>query len=93
LCGLLSIVPHLGAAQSLSYTAAYATLQAMLTGKQKPDFQHAVFVVENAWFDKTRNEAQFKQQLGTAAQTCQRVVQQKIFNSIARPVTGPSSCG
>lgn len=77
LCGLLSIVPRLGTAQSPSYSTAYATLHAMLTGKQKPDFQHAVFVVENAWFDNTRNEVQFKQQLSSAAQTCQRMVQQK----------------
>lgn len=65
------------AAQSPAYTAAYATLQAMLTGKQKSNFQHAVFVVENAWFGNTLNEAQFNQQLSTVAQTCQRMVWQK----------------
>ncbi len=77
LCGLLSVVPRLGAAQSPAYSAAYATLHAMLTGQQKPDFPHAVFVVENAWFDNTHDEAQFHQQLSSAAQACQRMVRQK----------------
>ncbi len=77
LCGLLSHIPHLVVAQSPAYTAAYTTLQAMLTGKQKSDFQHAVFVVENAWYDNARSEAQFNQQLSSAAQICRRMVQQK----------------
>jgi hypothetical protein len=77
LCGLLNFAPHLVAAQSPAYTAAYATLRAMLTGKQRGDFQHAVFVVENAWFGNTLNEAQFNQQISSVAQACQRMVRQK----------------
>ena len=63
--------------QSVAYESAYATLQAMLTGKQKSDFQHAVFVVENAWYDNARNEAQFNQQINAVAQICQQMIRQK----------------
>ena len=77
LCTLLSVLPRPGAAQSAGYTTAYATLQAMLTGKQQLDFTHAVFVVENAWYAQPLPEAPFTQQLVSIAQTCQRMVQQK----------------
>lgn len=63
--------------QTESYEKAYSELESMLEEKTELDFKKALFTIENAWFDNTRNYSDFEKEISEIATICKQMVERK----------------
>ena len=58
----------------LKYNSAYITIESMLSGKESLDFQKAVYLTENAYFDDQLDENAFNDAIQFDASICRRIM-------------------
>jgi hypothetical protein len=64
-------------AQTQHYEKAYSDLENMLVGNTTLDFNKAVFIVENAYFDNSLNYADFDNKLNRIKEACDVMIAKK----------------
>ena len=73
-CLLLIIVCINVNAQQSYYADAFSEIEAMLSGKTDMNFQEAVFITENAYFDDQLNKSVFDNNIKLYAQICKNII-------------------